>query len=343
MDREMQGPLAKHSRPGILDVAQAAGVSASTVSRVLNGTAVVSYDTKKAVETAIRNLNFEPNRFARSLVTNHSGIIGILLDRSIKYATANVMVQLEEVASSLGYMAVVLTIDKPFKKNLTKALAQFQSISVEGIIAVAPRVGLSDEFTHCNIKVPVMILSSQLQDIGIPMIGEDQYKGAWKATKHLISKGHRSIWHIAGSQDWFDEQRRQEGWHDALQEAGLTDASRLIQCTWSANSAYKAMVELNLSSLPDAIFVASDHMAAAVIAALSEQGYQVPRDVSIVGYDDAEATAYMCPPLTTVKQNLSSVARKAMTLLIQQIHKEKVPLLTVMQPRLIVRDSVANR
>jgi DNA-binding LacI/PurR family transcriptional regulator len=342
MDKETHRPVTKHSRSGILDVAHAAGVSPSTVSRVLNGTAAVSPEPRKAVEKAIRELNFEPNRFARSLVTNHSAIIGILLDRSVKYATANIMVQLEEVASSLGYMSVVLTIDKPFRRGLSKALAQFQSIAVEGITVVAPRVGLSEELSRCDVKVPVMILSSQLRDIGIPMIGEDQYKGAYKATQYLVDAGHRSIWHVAGSMDWFDELRRREGWHDALKEKGLIEGSRLIQCTWSTRSAYETMMEADLSELPDAIFVASDHMAAAIISALNSWGCQVPRDVSIIGYDDAEATAYMHPPLTTVQQNLSSVARRAMALLIKQIHQETIPMLTVMQPKLIIRKSVSD-
>ena len=206
----------KKGRPGILDVARKAGVSPATVSRVINGTANVTAETREIVQKTIDELNYSPNKFARSLVTNHSGIIGVLVDRSIRYATANVLVQLEEYASMLGYMSVVLTVDKPFHSQFQQAMTKLRSMSVEGIIVIAPRIGLSQTIVDCQIPEPVIIVSSELKDIGIPMVGEDQYEGASRAVRHLIRLGHRNIWHLAGSMDWFDEQQRLNGWKDTL-------------------------------------------------------------------------------------------------------------------------------
>lgn len=333
----------KNNRAGILDVAKKAGVSPATVSRVINGTANVSSETREIVQKAIDELHYSPNKFARSLVTNRSGIIGVLVDRSIRYATANVLVQLEEYASMLGYMSVVLTVDKPFHDRFTHALTKLRSLSVEGIIVIAPRIGLSQTIVDCNVPEPVIIVSSELKDIGIPMVGEDQYEGAARAVRHLIRLGHRNIWHLAGSADWFDEQQRLKGWKDTL-ASNHVHGTRL-QASWSPQTAYDVILKAGFTkgNHPDAIFVASDHLAMAVIAALKELKLEVPKDVSIVSFDDAEASEYVSPPLTTVRQNLPEVARRAVSLLVRVINNRPIDMLTIMQPQFIIRDSVRNR
>lgn len=332
----------KGARSGILDVARVAGVSPATVSRVINGTAKVSPATREAVQSAISTLHYEPNKFARSLITNRSRIIGVLIDRSIRYATANVLVQLEEYASLMGYMSVVLTVDKPFRERFTQSLTKLRSLSVEGIIVIAPRVGLSKTIVDCHVPEPVIIVSSELSDIGIPMVGEDQYTGACRAVRHLVQSGHRQIWHVAGSQDWFDERRRMEGWKDTLELQGL-GAGKMLQASWSPKSAYEIVMDTDFSHCPDAMFVASDHMAMAVIAALTSKGLRVPDDISIVGFDDAEGTAYVTPPLTTVKQNLPAVARKAVSLLVSVIEGKPVDMVTMMNSELVIRSSTKDK
>ena len=332
----------KNARSGILDVARVAGVSPATVSRVINGTAKVSPATRQAVQAAIKTLHYEPNKFARSLITNRSGIIGVLIDRSIRYATANVLVQLEEYASLRGYMSVVLTVDKPFRERFMQALTKFRSLSAEGIIVIAPRIELSETIVDCNVPEPVIIVSSELSDIGIPMVGENQYDGACRAIRHLAQSGHREIWHVAGSQDWFDERRRMQGWQDTLRQQEL-GPGRMLQASWSPKSAYDIVMDTDFSHMPDAIFVASDHMAMAVISALVRKGLRVPEDISIVSFDDAEGAAYATPPLTTVKQNLPAVARKAVSLLVDVIEGRSVSAVTVMDSKLVVRSSTRSR
>jgi len=309
---------------------------------VINGTAKVSPATREAVQSAISTLHYEPNKFARSLITNRSGIIGVLIDRSIRYATANVLVQLEEYASLMGYMSVVLTVDKPFRERFMQSLTKLRSLSVEGIIVIAPRVGLSKTIVDCHVPEPVIIVSSELSDIGIPMVGEDQYAGACRAVRHLVQSGHRQIWHVAGSQDWFDERRRMEGWKDTLELQGL-GAGKMLQASWSPKSAYEIVMDTDFSHCPDAMFVASDHMAMAVIAALISKGLRVPDDISIVGFDDAEGTAYVTPPLTTVKQNLPAVARKAVSLLVSVIEGKPVDMVTMMNSELVIRSSTKDK
>lgn len=332
------------ARSGILEVAHMAGVSPATVSRVINGTATVSKAKRELVETAIRTLNYEPNKFARSLILKRSNIIGVIIDRSIRYATANVLVQLEEYAASCGYMSMVMTVDEPFESEMRNTLAQYKSVSVDGLIVIAPRQGLSQQVVESNVDVPTVIVSSQLEDIGIPVVGEDQYQGACKLVELLIKMGHRCIWHIAGEMSWYDEQRRRQGYLDVLHEHGLSGASHVVETgSWSPNKAYEAVMRMDAGSMPDALFVASDHMAMAVISALAVRGIRVPEDISVVGYDDAESSAFLFPPLTTVKQDLPSVARQAVELLIKSIEGESISMVTAMEPELICRSSVRQR
>lgn len=333
----------RSSRPSIIDVAKHAGVSAATVSRVINGTANVTPETKELVQKTIDQLHYAPNKFARSLITNRSGIIGVLIDRSIRYATANVLVQLEEYASMMGYMSVVLTVDKPFQAQFDDALGKLRSLSVEGIIVIAPRVGLSQTIVDSMIPEPVIIVSSELAEIGIPMVGEDQYEGASRAVRHLIRLGHRNIWHIAGSKDWFDEMQRMQGWQDTLNASHVHGT--MVQASWSPKTAYEVTMKAGFTRRdhPDSIFVASDHMAMAVIAALQGLGLSVPQDVSIVSFDDAEGSAYTNPPLTTVRQNLPEVARRAVSLLVNVIDGKPIDMVTVMKSQFIVRSSSKSR
>ena len=240
----------RHIRTSIIDVAKRAGVSPSTVSRVINGTATVSSDKKRLVEAAIQDLNFEPNRFARSLIINRSEIIGVIIDRSIRYATANVLVQLEEHAASRGYMSMVFTIDRPFHDNLHTLLAKYNSVSIDGLIVIAPRTGLPEQVAKADINIPVVVISSQLEDIGVPMVGEDQYQGAYKMVDFLAGLGHKQIWHVSGGMDWFDEQQRRRGWNDALLEHGLSAYGKDLRAgSWNPQKTYEMMQKADLSGV----------------------------------------------------------------------------------------------
>lgn len=338
--------MSRSCRPvsGILAVAKMAGVSPATVSRVVNNTAPVSDEKRELVESAIKELNYEPNNMARTLIVKRSNIIGVIIDRSIRYATANVLVQLEERAAACGYVSMVLTISKPFRSSLKKIIARFLSLSVDGMIVIAPRIGLSEEIVRIKSDVPLVIISNELQDIGIPMVGEDQEYGASILTEHLVRMGHRRIWHVSGSLEWYDEIQRRKGWMSVLRKHGLEHCSKIIETGgWSADRAFELSKTLPLSTVPDAIFAASDHMAMAVISALSCRGVRVPKEVSVVGYDDAYGTAYVTPSLTTVRQDLPSVARRAVELLIRLIDGEEIPMVTSMKPVLVSRSSVEDR
>jgi DNA-binding LacI/PurR family transcriptional regulator len=322
----------------VVAVARLAGVSPATVSRVLTGASYVSEATRLKVEDAIDALNYKPNRFAQALITHKSKIIGILLDQSTRYATTNVLVQIETLASQMGYMTVVQTIDAPFTNNVNSIINKFKSVMFEGLIAIAPRSGLSDALYAYVDELPMILITTQKQTI-IPSVCEDQYTATRRLMKTLFDGGNRNIWHLAGSQEWFDEQVRLSAWKDFTADHGILDA-RCIQCTWDGLSAYAAILAENLKdNMPDAIFAASDNLAIAAISALRVRGLRVPDDIAVVGFDDNDFAAYTSPGLTTVVQDLNNVARKSVDLLLERIEGKDVPQQTLLETTVTIRQS----
>ncbi|WP_182049566.1 LacI family DNA-binding transcriptional regulator [Changpingibacter yushuensis] len=331
-------PRSEDAVGGVIGVAKLAGVSPSTVSRVLSGSTNVKAATRVKVENAIDELGYQPNRFAQALITHKSGIIGVMVDDSIRYATSNVLVQIESHASRMGYVTVVQTISFPFAGKVAEIMGRFESVMIEGLIVIAPRAGLSNILQPYATQLPMVLITTE-ETTSIPTVCEDQYQGTRQLMKMLYDAGHRSIWHVAGSQDWFDEQVRRRAWEDFVAEEELSDNSRLIQCTWDAQSAYDAILVEDMSNRPDAIFAASDNLAVAVLAALRVRGLKVPWDVAIVGFDDNDFSAYVAPGFTTVVQDLSRVAQECVRILLMRIDGQQVARKTLLGTTVRVRGS----
>jgi DNA-binding LacI/PurR family transcriptional regulator len=176
---------------------------------------------------------------------------------------------------------------------------------------------------------------------GVPVVAIDQFAGAMSATRHLLELGHQTVWHIAGPSNFLEAQRRTEGWRTALEEAGAP-VHEPQPGDWSARSGYRVGRGLCVDAHVTAIFVANDQMALGVLRALHEQGRHVPREVSVVGFDDIPEAAYFTPPLTTVKQDFDDMGSRSLQLLLQMIDGEQVETGTSVAPKLQVRASTAR-
>ena len=176
---------------------------------------------------------------------------------------------------------------------------------------------------------------------GITVFYEDQELGARLAVRHLLQLGHRHVAHLAGSQEWLDGRVRLRGWQTELDARGLP-AGTVRYGDWSGDSAYRIGREMVAEGLPTAIFVASDLMALGFLRALSEAGASVPRDISVVGFDDNEFAPHTNPPLTTVRQSFATVGTRCMEILLGLIEGHEVDT-TPAAPQLIVRQSTAPR
>ncbi|MBP2393813.1 LacI family DNA-binding transcriptional regulator [Paenarthrobacter nicotinovorans] len=326
-------------KPTINDVAEIAGVSFGTVSRVLNNAPDVSAATRERVLQAIKDIGYRRNRAATALVTNRSTSIGLLSDGSPRFGPVGTLMALETVARKKGYATTVISVDKPYDESVQAALDTLDDTGVGGIIVVAPLVDMASAVWNASCRVPVeMIAAGASSTPNVFTYSENQELGARLATQHLIDLGHTDIAHLAGSMDWFDGRVRKRGWEAALGDAGLPPGL-CLEGDWSPRWAYETGLRLvREGKVPQAVFAASDHTALGLIRALTENGIRVPEDVSVVGFDDIEGSDYFLPPLTTVRQDFTALAHMSMEVLLGAMEGREVDR-TPIAPTLVVRES----
>ncbi|MFJ6300562.1 LacI family DNA-binding transcriptional regulator [Pseudarthrobacter oxydans] len=326
-------------KPTINDVAQVAGVSFGTVSRVLNDAPDVSAATRKRVLQVIKDIGYRRNRAATALVTSRSMSIGILSDGSPRFGPVGTLMALENVARKKGYATTVISVEKPDEESVQAALDTLDDTGVGGIIVIAPHVEMAAAVWNASFRVPVeMIAAGASSTPNVFTYSENQELGARLATQHLIDLGHTDIAHIAGSMDWFDGRVRKRGWEAALRDAGLPQGL-CIEGDWSPRWAYETGLKLvREDRVPQAIFAASDHTALGLIRAFAENGVRVPEDISIVGFDDIEGSDFFLPPLTTVRQDFAALATMSMEVLTGAMEGREVDR-TPIAPTLVVRSS----
>lgn len=327
-------------RPSLKDVARVAGVSYQTVSRVINDGPRVSVETRDRVLAVIADLGYRRNEAARALVTSRSQTIGVIADASPRFGPVSTIAAVEAAAREAGYTALVSTMSNPDSQTVVHAFNGFIERGVEGIVVIAPRVPLAQVTQEVSVSVPVVMLApGETSHDGFTVFYEDQELGARLATRHLIDLGHREIAHLAGNQEWLDGQVRLRGWQAELSAAKIP-ALAVRYGDWSGDSAYRIGKQMLAKGLPSAIFIASDLMALAFMRALYEAGVSVPRDISVVGFDDNEFAPQVFPPLTTVRQSFATVGSRCMEILLGLIDGTPIDT-TPAVPELVVRRSTA--
>lgn len=334
----MSDDTAGRRPPSIRDVARLADVSHQTVSRVLNSHPSIRPETRDRVLEAMRTLNYHPNRAARALVTSRSQTLGILAAGSTMYGPASSIAAIEAAARARGYWVNTANIDAADPQSITNGLAHLMAQSIEGLVVIAPQVRVVRALAAQRLDIPYVTLQSTDVDPD-HTLSVDQIAGARIATKHLVSLGHRYIYHLAGPQDWIEAEARMRGF---LEEMGANDMpiTPPILGDWTANFGYYAGRELLGVRDFTAIFAANDQMALGLIHAVRDEGLDVPRDISIVGFDDIPEAAHFWPPLTTVRQDFADLGRRAVDLLLgAETEAERSQAATTISPQLVVRAS----
>lgn len=334
-------PPSRRRKPNISDVAQAAGVSYQTVSRVLNDAPDVSVATRARIQQVIKDLGYRRSRTATALSTSRSTVIGILADGTARFGPVGTLMALEEVARQKGYFITVVTAEQPYEESVRKALDTLDEIEVDGIIVIAPVLSMAEAVRGAAIHVPVEMIAAGVSSTpSLFTYAENQELGARLATQHLIDLGHTDIAHLAGSMEWFDGSVRMRGWEGALRDAGL-EPGLCLEGDWSPAWAYETGLRMvREGTVPQAVFAASDHTALGFIRALSESGIRVPEDVSVVGYDDIDGSDFFLPPLTTVRQDFMALAHGSIEVLLGAIEGRQVDR-EPSAPTLVVRRSAA--
>ncbi|HJX44041.1 MAG TPA: LacI family DNA-binding transcriptional regulator [Geodermatophilus sp.] len=331
-------------RPAVMaDVARLAGVSAQTVSRVLNDHPYVAEETRARVVAAMDELGYRRNLTARALVTRRTDTIGVIAFDTGLFGPASTLFSLEQAARERGYHVHVATVPDLSEEGFTDAVERLWEHPVSGVVVLAPQRAAVRVMAGLPRDLPAVAVEGGAAP-GISSVVIDQVGGAVAATRHLIELGHRRIAHVSGREDWIEADARLMGWHQALTDAGRP-AEVVLPGDWTARSGHEAGLALVARGVPvTGVFVANDHMAVGLIRALAEAGIDVPGDVSVVGFDDIAEAGYLRPPLTTVRQDFAEVGRRCVDLLLRRIEEpgDGSPDDAVVVPaELVVRASTA--
>ena len=319
-------------------VAQMAGVSPSTVSRILNGTAVVSDDKRQAVDHAIATLGFVPNPVARGLAGGRTLSVGVVTQAIDSPFYGGALRGIEDELSNAGYSPLFVSghWNAAHEANCIDVL---RSRRVDGIIVLTGR--LSDAaLSTLALSLPVVVTGRSLKAPRLASLNFDNFEGGRLATHHLLQLGHRRIAFITGDTRHPDAKERQRGYRAALSAAGVAhDPALVVPGQYTEDSGRLAVERLLDGRAPfTAIFCANDQMAFGAALGLHRRHLRVPQDVSLVGFDDVAGALFSIPPLTTVHHpvvELGQIAAKAML----QLLAGAVPELALPAPRFIVRES----
>ena len=323
----------------IYDVARMAKVSHQTVSRVLNHNPSIRPETKARVEKAMTSLGYRPNLAARALASSKTHMLGILSSDTDFTGPAAMVHHMEIAARQKGYFVVSVGIDANDPKSVKDGMEHLLKLSVEGIAVVTPQLEAVELVRSQLDGIPIVTLDSmyRMDELAVSV---DNFAGGVTATQHLIDLGHRNIVHISGQKGWFESTTRAAGYTSTMLGANLIP--QVIDGDWEISTGHRVGSQLDvLGKGITALFIANDRMALGFMHAMRDRGISIPHDVSIVGFDDLEETAYYSPPLTTLKQDFKALGSRAMELLMAEIAGQTTKKMDRLIPNLILRSSTA--
>jgi LacI family transcriptional regulator len=332
----MQKPVTIH------DIAREAGVSPSTVSRVLNGTVPVASSKRDAVLAVVEKLNYRPNVIAQGLARGRTAAIGVVTQSVASPFYGEILRGVEQGLLGSGYHSVFASGNWLTEQEL----AAFDLLSgrrVDGLVVLPGTI--SDEQLRRSAKeLPLIVVGRRIAGLESQCLYIDDERAAYEATCYLIELGHQRIAHIAGPETHHDAVERRRGYLRALSEAGLPHDEQLVVAgDYTEQSGLLALQSLlSRNTIFTAIFAANDQMAYGARLGLYRHGIRVPEDVSLVGFDDLISSAYTTPPLTTVRQPLIELGRAASEAVLALLNGQTPPQQTF-STSLIVRESAVLR
>jgi DNA-binding LacI/PurR family transcriptional regulator len=327
--------------PTIRDVANLAGVSTATVSRVLNNHPQISQDARSRVTAAIEQLDYQLNRVARRLRTDGTQILGLIISDIANPFFTSVVRGIEDVAYENQYSLLLCNSDEdPTKEELYIRVLLGEKVA--GVIMSPTDEYSTNSKVLIESRIPVVAMDRRLCSLDVDTVIVDNVQGAYDAVDHLIQLGHCRIAFVGGPVQITTARERKEGYKKALQDHALPVDETLIKVgDFKQDSGYYNTGELlAMDDPPAAIFVANNLMTLGALNAIHEKGLNIPRDVAIVGFDDMPWAPSLDPPLTTISQPTYDMGRTTADLLLKRIadnNREKVEI--KLRPTLIVRKS----
>lgn len=326
-------------RPTMDDVAREAGLSRSLVSLVFQGSSKVAPASRERVLAAADRLGYRPNALARNLASARTRTIGILLDDLRNPFFAKALESFEDAAADAGYRWLIADGRRDAARE-EEAVRTFADHRVDGVVSISPR--LSDtQLQHLAQLVP--IVSVERDTPGVDVVMHDERRGAELAVEHLVSLGHERIAHIDGGPGAGSAVRR-DGYAAAMTTRGLADSIDIVSGEYTEAAGRDAAERIvKREHLPTAVFCANDAMAAGVAAVLSEHGIDVPRQMSLVGYDDTMLAELHLLSLTSVRQPLDLLARASIEAIDARLDDPaSPPARVIVPPSLVIRRSTSS-
>jgi LacI family transcriptional regulator len=324
------------------EIAKLAGVSRSTVSRVVNGNERVRDETRKKVQAVIDEVNFQPNIAARSLAAGRTGIIGLVIPAGVSALFKDPyfpqLIQGITAACNKNEHSMMLWVDEPTYHLRTIRQVLYSGL-LDGVIISSMLIDDPIIKSLYQRKMPFVLIGRH-PDLDVNYLDVDNKAGAFKATSFLIESGYDRIATITGPKNMIAGYDRYRGYCRALNEHGfIVDELLIAEGDFTEESGYRGMKKL-LPHSPDAVFAANDSMAMGALRAIHEADLLVPKDVAVVGFDDAPVASHANPPLTTMRQSPYEMGYKAVNLLIDVIkHPSQPTKNVVLESELIIRES----
>ena len=329
--------------PTIYQVAERAGVSLSTVSRVLNGKASVNKVLKERVEKAVKELNYRPNSVARSLANNRTDSVGVLVPELNAPFFGDLMQAVESTLRAAD-KHVIISVGRNCLETEKDAVEFLISRNCDALIMHAE--ALSDEYLlELNqSKLPVALVNRQVEGLSEACTSLDNEKGGYLATRHLLELGHKDIAYISGPTDKCDASLRLEGHKRALSEAGLpTNPQLIFNGDYSEEDGKIGLLELMARDVPfTALVCANDWMASGAISCARDLGMSLPHDLSVVGFDDVVFAHHVFPRLTTVSNPIAEMAEMSAKYILNKVYGQANNVQLYFEPSLVVRESTVK-
>ncbi|MBZ4665161.1 LacI family DNA-binding transcriptional regulator [Mahella sp.] len=321
----------------IKDVAEEAGVTVTTVSRVLNNRGYISEKTRKKVYEAMKKLNYQPNELARSLYRRKSYLIGLLIPSISHPFFAELTSYIEYYAYQNNYKILLCNSLKDVEKEKSY-IDMLKRHQVDGIIIGSHTLETEQ---YLNVNLPIVAVDRYFSE-KIPYVASDNYNGGVLATKLLIQKGCREIAHISGPLILnTPANNRYKAFMDIVKEHSIENVVVETKLNVFDIDEYKKLIIKLFEDHPDidGVFASSDLIAATIINAAKEIGKEVPKDLKIVGYDDINIAKLIVPPLTTIRQPIEAMAQKIIEIILGQIEGKEVSRENILPITLIERES----
>jgi LacI family transcriptional regulator len=337
---------APNSRITLKTIAEQLGLTPTTVSRVLSGKGDqyrISQKTQRRVRELARKLNFSPNQVARGLRLSKTSTIGLIVPDISNPYFATIAHHVTAEARQRGY-SILLCDSQEDTRHEIEAIQLIRSRNVDGLV-LCP-VGVSDEHLAELVEgeLPVVLVDRYYPDLAIPSVTSDNIRGTREATEYLIRHGHNRIACLQGLPDSAPNRDRVFGYREALTQHGIpVDEQLIVGDSFAQRSGYVATrLLLHAEAKFTAIFAMSNQIALGALQALSEEGLDIPNDVSIIAFDDSPYAPYLATPMTVVEQRNEEMGHIAIQLLFARFEPQKPPQGLLLPTRLIERESVAN-